>query len=450
MLFHRSGERSKETPRRTGNILPANVSGDRGRYAIASVLLVLVLTLVSVVRCSPVEIAPGGARRVALVIGNGAYRGDIPALTNPRRDASAVAASLRRDGYETFLLLDADRSEMLSALRSFAASTTGADMSFIFYSGHGVEINGHNLLLPIDFDLSKASSPEAAENGAVSIAEIDQILGGSAKASIIFLDACRTDPFVMPDTITAANVEPPRSLPPIAGRGQGLALEGGKTISAIVYSAQPGKTAMDGVGEFSPFTTAFLANLLRRGQTVGDFLSRLAIAVKVETNSQQIPTWAAIDGPWPRTHLSPSAGSSPSPNPAFIVRIATTQQPAKNMPVDESLPASIVEAFKGQVLISEHPMAPTEYLCRQEKHGYFTRTLIVNRNGPSCGGSLYAASVPMFDLQLVVRPKHGRVSIQSNTFAYRPDAEFSGQDYFEMTARGVKGLKHTRVTVQVQ
>ena len=59
-------------------------------------------------------------RRIALVIGNSAYK-NVPALTNPQKDASAIATSLRNVGFETVTLtVDATREKLIDGLRAFA------------------------------------------------------------------------------------------------------------------------------------------------------------------------------------------------------------------------------------------------------------------------------------------------------------------------------------------
>src|SRR6185312_5356230 len=134
-------------------------------------------------------------RGVALIIGNGAYRGGIPALANPSHDATAFAGVAQRLGFATVLLLDANREEMAKALRSFALAAKGAGVAIIYYSGHGAEVGGRNLLLPVDFALQVGEAPSAMDARVVSLADVDGLMGGTAATIVLLIDACRNDPF---------------------------------------------------------------------------------------------------------------------------------------------------------------------------------------------------------------------------------------------------------------
>ena len=89
----------------------------------------------------PTAAQPAG--RVALVVGNSAYAA-IGTLPNPGNDAADMAAALRRLGFEVTTALDADRGELNDALRAFTRQSAGADVSLVFYAGHGIEMDGVN------------------------------------------------------------------------------------------------------------------------------------------------------------------------------------------------------------------------------------------------------------------------------------------------------------------
>ena len=74
--------------------------------------------------------------RVALVVGNRTYAhsGRLP---NPENDAA----------FQVTTELDADRVELTEALRAFTRRSPGADVSLVFYAGHGIEMNGCSVLL---------------------------------------------------------------------------------------------------------------------------------------------------------------------------------------------------------------------------------------------------------------------------------------------------------------
>src|ERR1022692_3583313 len=81
--------------------------------------------------------APRTERKIALVIGNDAYLNVTP-LRTAANDARSVQAVLQGQyGFETTLLLNATRSQIVSALNSYRRDL-GADSSLlIYYAGHG-------------------------------------------------------------------------------------------------------------------------------------------------------------------------------------------------------------------------------------------------------------------------------------------------------------------------
>ena len=90
--------------------------------------------------------------RVALVIGNGAYR-SVPELDNSRNDADDISEQLKRVGFAVIDGRDLDRSAMYAALGRFAQRVRGTDAGLVYYSGHGMQINGQNYLVPVDLKL---------------------------------------------------------------------------------------------------------------------------------------------------------------------------------------------------------------------------------------------------------------------------------------------------------
>ena len=93
-------------------------------------------------------------RRVALVIGNSAYK-NVDRLTNPTHDAEAVANRLRGIGFQTVTVVHDTTSEtLLDALRTFAAEADKADWAMVYYAGHGIEVGGVNYLIPVEAKLA--------------------------------------------------------------------------------------------------------------------------------------------------------------------------------------------------------------------------------------------------------------------------------------------------------
>ncbi len=138
------------------------------------------------------QLAASAERRVALVIGNSEYR-SAAFLPNPRRDAKAVADTLRQVGFQTVdLKMDLDRDAMVKTLRTFRDQADKADWALIYFAGHGIEINRVNYLIPIDAKLLDERDVEAE---AMSYEELLRAIGGARMLRLLVLNACRINPF---------------------------------------------------------------------------------------------------------------------------------------------------------------------------------------------------------------------------------------------------------------
>src|SRR5262245_4926115 len=153
-----------------------------------------VIRLVAIV-CVGLAAGAGPAhaeRRVALVIGNAKYAHEEQ-LKNPGNDAREVAAALKRIAFDDVdVVLDADLIQMQSALARFARKADAADLALIYYSGHGIEVDGRNYLIPTSARLADAGDVDFETVPLdLAIAAADR----AGKVKILVLDACRNNPF---------------------------------------------------------------------------------------------------------------------------------------------------------------------------------------------------------------------------------------------------------------
>lgn len=183
-------------------------------------------------------------RRVALVIGNGAYT-KVPGLTNPANDAAAIEAMLKAARFDRVIRYnDLGASQMRRALRDFADEVRDADIAVVFYAGHGMEMNGTNYLIPVDAVLER--DIDVADE-AIPLDRINLMLEPAKRLRLVILDACRDNPFVrsMRRTLVGRTI------------GRGLApVEVAATDTLIAYAAKAGSTAADGDAANSPYTLA--------------------------------------------------------------------------------------------------------------------------------------------------------------------------------------------------
>src|SRR5712671_242151 len=170
---------------------------------------------------------PGHAdKRVALVIGNSAYR-NAPPLPNPRNDAEDVAAALKRTGFETIVGLDLDKAKMEDAAINFARAARTADVAVFYYAGHAIQYAGVNYLAPIDAKLTD----EADLRRMIRVDEIVADLQQAKTLRILVLDSCRENPLAdqLKRTIGASRT---------ASIGRGLARIDSPQGMIIAYATQ--------------------------------------------------------------------------------------------------------------------------------------------------------------------------------------------------------------------
>lgn len=226
--------------------------------------------------------AQPGERRVALVIGNGAYK-SAP-LKNPVGDAQAVAASLRALGYEVTIKENTSLRDLIEALREFAVRATSASVRLLFYAGHGIQAKGRNYLLPVDVE------PQSEDEVAAKCADVGQFIDRLSEnkkgLNLVVLDACRVNPF-----IDGVIVGPDgrrlkfRGLTP-----KGLAPLDAPVGTLVAFSTAPNGVALDGPkGEHSIYAKHLLANIQTPGLPVEQLFKRVRIGVAEETQRVQVP-----------------------------------------------------------------------------------------------------------------------------------------------------------------
>jgi len=216
--------------------------------------------------------------RVALVIGNGAYR-SVPELDNSRNDADDISEQLKRVGFAVIDGRDLDRSAMYAALGRFAQRVRGTDAGLVYYSGHGMQINGQNYLVPVDLKLAGGSSFTPFD--LVKLDDVVEALNYTAGVKLLVLDACRDNPFAnsVADNKGSRGIGATRGLAKIE-RSQGM---------LIAYSTQSNSVAADGIGRNSPFTAALVREIQVPGLEVATVFRRVAINVNRETQGAQTP-----------------------------------------------------------------------------------------------------------------------------------------------------------------
>ena len=216
--------------------------------------------------------------RVALVVGNSAYQ-HIAELRNPGNDAEDLSARLESLGFEVFGGTDLDRRALVEALIRFGRAAEKAEVALFFYAGHGLQVNGQNYLVPIDAMVEFESEIDLS---LVSLSGVMQQLERGSRTNIVFLDACRDNPFAKELSRTMGN----RSATAL-NKGLGRIQSGSGTF--IAFATQPDAVAADGAGRNSPFTTALLTHIGAPGQSISDMMIEVRNDVIATTNGAQVP-----------------------------------------------------------------------------------------------------------------------------------------------------------------
>ena len=253
---------------------PAKTPG-RTMGATRAVKQLVLAVLASVVLAVPAVVFADG--RVALVVGNSTYA-NIGRLPNPENDAADISSALRRLGFEVTTEFDADRVELTEALRAFTRRSAGADVSLVFYAGHGIEMDGVNYLVPVDARLERDVDVR------YETVTLEDLLASTLGASLrlVILDACRNNPLARSMQRTVAR----RSVSGGSFGNLSDELLGDETL--VAYAAAAGTTAADGRGRNSPYTAALLSHL-EQPLEIGLLFRRVRAQVLSSTNGQQRP-----------------------------------------------------------------------------------------------------------------------------------------------------------------
>jgi tetratricopeptide (TPR) repeat protein len=208
-------------------------------------------------------------RRTALVIGNAAYR--VDPLRNAVHDATDMAATLRRLGFQVTELQDAAHQQMEEGVEQFTRQLGRGGVGLFYYSGHGVQVSGVNYLIPVDARISRESDIKYQS------VQVDWVLDRMREAgnelNVIVLDACRNNPYARSW----------RSAQP------GLAVMQAASGSLIGYATSPGTTAEDGPGRNGTYTKHLLHFMQLPSLSAEQMFKEVRVAVAQETGKKQIP-----------------------------------------------------------------------------------------------------------------------------------------------------------------
>jgi Caspase domain len=215
--------------------------------------------------------ARAAEQRIALVIGNAAYR--IDPLDNPVNDARLVAASLKQAGFDVALAENLDRRGLLAAMRAFGQRLNDQTVAVLYYAGHGLQLRDRNYLIPVDAEIR--SEDEIPLAGIDVSFVLSRMSAARSRVNIVVLDACRNNPF--------------------AGKGgsaaQGLAQIDAPVGTLLAYATAPGKLAADALGGAGNglYAQQLARQMLNPGLPVEHVFKRVREAVVRASREAQVP-----------------------------------------------------------------------------------------------------------------------------------------------------------------
>ncbi len=300
--------------------------------------------------------AAAAERRVALVIGNNAYR-DAP-LTNPVNDARAMADALRAAGFDVVLRTDISHREFLSALREFGDRLRRSGAGLFYFAGHGMQIKGRNYLIPVDAAIERED--EVAYAAVDAQAVLDKMESAGAATNLLILDACRNNPFA-------------RSF---RSASQGLAQMDAPVGTLVAFATAPGSVASDGQGSNGLYTQHMLEALRRPGLKVEDVFKQTRAAVRRDSQGKQVP--------WEATSLEGDF--------YFVPPLAPVAPPATAAETDRAVEEALWSAVKD----SREPAELRAYLGRypQGPHAAQARTRLAALAPAASSAAAAAAALP--------------------------------------------------------
>ncbi len=223
-----------------------------------------------------VAMRPDGGKRLALVIGNGAYQ-KTSQLPNPPNDATDMAASLSSLGFEVLSGTNQTKRQMEALIREFGDKLSRqGGVGLFFYAGHGLQVKGSNYLIPVEAEIPAEDEVEYATINLNFL--LNKMDAAKNELNIVILDACRNNPF-------ARSWRNFRDV----GEGGGLAKITPPTGTIMLYATQPGNVASDGTGRNGLFTESLLEQIRKPGIELDAMIKQLARDVSEKSGKKQMP-----------------------------------------------------------------------------------------------------------------------------------------------------------------
>jgi len=281
------------------------------------VLAILISSFLMIGTANAAAPSSGGERRIALIIGNNEYR-YVTGLNNAVADARAMKRELEERGFQVVYRENAARRVMNDAIEEFLGKLSTDAIGLVYFSGHGVQINSANFLIPTDMQADKES--DVAYDGVDLGKLLDRMAQVQPRFSLVVIDACRDNPF----RSSGKSIGSSKGLAPPISNAEGV---------MVVYAAGANQQALDRLSarDTDPnglFTREFIKALRKPGLNVQDMISQVKLAVIQQAKSvghvqtpaiydQSVGTFVFSQGRGVAQPLPPAADAGPTrTNPA--------------------------------------------------------------------------------------------------------------------------------------
>ncbi|WP_425601295.1 caspase family protein [Bradyrhizobium ontarionense] len=265
---------------------------------------------------------PAPEKRIALVIGNGAYaKGPLATAAN---DAGLIAQTLQAAGFDVVGARDLDADTLRKSFRDFihkAQSSDGDTVAMVYLAGYGMQLAGENYFLPVDANVG--SDVDIPTEGLRLSDYIRQLAATPVKASVVVLDAARQQPFIA-------------SGPTIAG---GLALVEPDNNMLIAFNAAPGTIAPTETGSYGMYAQSLAEMIRTGGLLLPELFDRLRLRVNEATKGAQVP-WDAQKVQTTFTFFE-RAPDAPATQASAEQAAALRARPIRDLPVQEAYAAAL-------------------------------------------------------------------------------------------------------------
>ena len=219
---------------------------------------------------------PAPAGRVALVIGNAAYKTLAP-LGTAKSDAAAVAGVLGRLGFYVIEKHDLGLAGMHEALREFEERLAGAAWGVVYYAGHAMQLNGQNWLIPVDARHAQVAAKPAE---AVPLERVLAGLSAASKVRIAVLDTCEAGPFLGGLLTNVAGFQT---------MARGLAPVEPAHGEVVFFSARDGRAVAGPAGTGSLFAATLVKQMEEEGLELEAFFRSVTEKVRAGSGNWQKP-----------------------------------------------------------------------------------------------------------------------------------------------------------------